>query len=254
MARALRDNPDEQHALIWRTDQRNQKLAIFIHGFRGGYLSTWARVPDLLYQAADVSSDTSDWDFFFMGYSTENVETYLDIANLVGSQWDHAVCGNEPFPHAYGKFALFGHSLGTLGIRQFLCAAKQRPPNIAQQLCGVTLFGTPLNGSPLALFALTYSIRHALKPNNPQLRMLHGWTEDAYAASTVWPHVRIVLGQDDKVVGATQSQLIRFPGDAKTVTTTLDHAAIVKPTQWQGSFIAGEIQGALRCTSQTPNR
>jgi hypothetical protein len=142
--------------------------------------------------------------------------------------------------------SLFGHSLGTLGIRQFLCATSVHETHISKVLHRVTLFGTPLNGSPLAgLGALFYPVADALKPLSPQLRMLREWTKSAYRIDA-WPSVRIVLGQGDWVVGYQFQDLIEWPGDERPDMTVVDHSELVKPTAWENCSVVDFIREGLR--------
>lgn len=127
-----------------------RSLAIFIHGFLGDHLTTWGRLPEMLREHALSEPLLAKWDFLFLGYSTRQIASYLDIARLIATQWEKAATGKVPFTGEYKQFALLGHSLGTLGIRQLLCAGVMQPPQMLRALHSVTLFGTPLNGSPLA--------------------------------------------------------------------------------------------------------
>ena len=236
----------EQWALIRRADgAANTGLAIFIHGFRGNYLSTWGSIPDLLNNRADFDPDLAPWDFLFLGYATRDVNCYLDIAALIDGAWRRAADGEPPHRAKYTRLALFGHSLGTLGIRQALCAASSDKP-LVDALHSVTLFGTPLNGSPLAIFgSMLYAIGDALKPTNPQLRMLKVWTECSLA-NRPWPKVRIVLGQGDWVVGQQLHELIVWPGDLQADVTTLDHTDLVKPDAWANCSVMDYLRSGLR--------
>jgi hypothetical protein len=220
-----------------------RSLAIFVHGFRGEYLDTWGRLPELLQEHAPRDPVLMGWDYLFLGYKTKNISTYLDIAEIIATQWDKAAKGKPPFEGAYTRLALLGHSLGTLGIRQLLCAGVPPPPPL-NVLHSVTLFGTPLNGSPLAKWAWG-EIAKALEPGNPQLRMLRKWNESAHPGP---PHgVRLVFGTDDHVVGSKYADLIDFAGDAKPIALlNFDHGSLVKPTSWIGSSIYDEIVGALQ--------
>jgi hypothetical protein len=147
------------------------------------------------------------------------------------------------------KVDILGHSLGTLGIRQLLCAAVMQPPQMLEALHSVTLFGTPLNGSTLALFGgalIGGEIAEALKPGNAQLRMLRVWSESVHPLLQ-WCKVRLVLGTDDQVVGNEYADLIDFAGDAKPAALlNFDHGDLVKPRQWAESAIRDELVGALR--------
>src|ERR1700743_605786 len=109
----------ERWALIRRAESpHNSQLAVFVHGFRGNYLGTWGKIPELLANLADSDADLACWDYMFLGYSTRDVTTYLDIAALISTNWRRASLGEAPHRDRYRKLALFGHSLGTLGIRQ----------------------------------------------------------------------------------------------------------------------------------------
>jgi pimeloyl-ACP methyl ester carboxylesterase len=237
----------ERWALIRRAQQPpNTSLAIFVHGFRGNYLGTWGSIPELLQKQADDDADLAAWDFLFVGYSTQDISTYLDIAALICTAWRHAEAGDAPHRGSYTRLALFGHSLGTLGIRQALCATATHGGSLLQALHSATLFGTPLNGSPLArVGSVFYNIGEALKPENPQLRMLKVWSEGSFSLHP-WPKVRVVLGQGDWVVGQQFSELVTWPGDRVPDQTVLDHSDLVKPDAWENCSVMDYLRSGLR--------
>jgi hypothetical protein len=225
-----------------------RSLAIFVHGFLGDYLTTWGRLPELLVDNVQNEAALARWDFLFLGYPTRKVGAYLDIAHLIGTQWGNAAAGRPPFGASYTRLALLAHSLGTLGVRQLLCAVSIQPPNMLQALKSITLFGTPLNGSPLASIGKLFGgeIAEALKPANSQLRMLKRWNE-SMQPRLHWPAVRVILGTDDQVVGYKYSDLINFAGDAEpSQLLASNHRDLVKPQSWNGSRIRDEIVGALQ--------
>jgi hypothetical protein len=242
--RDLLNRSNERWALL-TASQDNTSLAIFVHGFRGSYLTTWGLLPGMLRTNADADPIFASWDYLFIGYDTRKVDTYLDISRLLLSHWRLASIGNTPFPRAYARIALFGHSLGTLGIRQMLCAWSEHDANMLDAIHSVTLFGTPLNGSPLAMLAFGYPIRQALKPRNAQLRMLKTWVKSAHLVRP-WPRVFVVLGQDDRVVGDDYVELVEWTGDAPVDVTTLDHGDLVKPLKWTGSAAITFLARGLR--------
>src|SRR5260221_9372558 len=116
--RQFADNPLERWAYIYRDEKPNANLAIFVHGFYGGYLSTWGRLPDLLYREGDAIEGLRDFDYLFIGYKTRSVSDYKDLSLLVRTYRDLADRGRPPFRRRYRFYALFGHSLGTLAVRQ----------------------------------------------------------------------------------------------------------------------------------------
>jgi hypothetical protein len=246
----LLDRQDEYWALLRKPDAAaGRSLAVFVHGFLGDHLTTWGRLPRMLADHAQSDPVLAAWDFLFMGYATRKVSSYLDIARLIATQWEKAASGKPPFGRAYARLALFGHSLGTLGIRQLLCASVLQPREMLKALHSVTLFGTPLNGSVLALVGGRLAggvIAEALKPGNAQLRMLRAWSESVHPIFQ-WRSVRVVLGTDDEVVGSKYADLIDFAGDARPAgLVNFDHGELVKPRRWSGSAIRDEIVGALQ--------
>lgn len=245
----LVDRQDDDLTLLRKPDAGGgRSLAIFVHGFLGNHLTTWGQLPDLLQEHAAGDPVLDTWDYLFLGYSTRNVRSYVDIARVIATQWEKAATGKPPFAGAYTKFALLGHSLGTLGIRQLLCAAVLQPPQMLNGLHSVTLFGTPLNGSPWAAAGKWVGgrIADALEPGNPQLRMLRLWNETVYPLLK-WKGVRVILGLDDQVVGNKYADLIEFAGDARpSFLLKFDHGDLVKPSSWATSTIRDEIVGALQ--------
>jgi hypothetical protein len=237
----------EQWALIRKPSAPpNTKLGIFVHGFRGNYLATWGKIPELLAEHADDDPILTEWDYLFVGYATRDVSTYLDIAALICTNWRRASKGDAPHVHPYTRLALFGHSLGTLGIRQALCATSTHSDGMIDAVHSVTLFGTPLNGSPLAgMGSWFYSVADALKPENPQLRMLKVWSEGSYAQRP-WPNVRVVLGQGDWVVGQQFNELVSWPGDAAADQTVLNHSDLVKSDAWTSCCVVDYLRSALK--------
>jgi len=109
----------------------------------------------------------------------------------------------------------------------------------------ITLFGSPLNGSSLASW-FGWSggpIGDALKPKNPQLRMLKSWSASAYLRQQ-WPPIRLILGLDDQVVGHEYDELIQWDGDEKpSIITNFDHSTMVKPKTWQSAVVDYVGQG-----------
>ena len=204
------DRQDERWALLRQPPRQGRRsLAIFVHGFLGDYLTTWGHLPEMLRENAEEDDVLKSWDFLFLGYPTRQVNSYLDIARCIKTQWDKARLGSPPYGAVYDRLALFGHSLGTLGIRQLLCAGEMQPPGMLKALHNIILFGTPLNGSNLACYGASViggPIAESLKPANPQLRMLISWNKTIQSRYK-WPKVKIILGSDDQIVGNKYADL-----------------------------------------------
>lgn len=196
----------------------------------------------MLYKNADTQQPFCDWDYVFLGYSTWDIDSYLDIADLLSTQMSRALKGGRPYGQPYHEISLLGHSLGTLGIRQFLCAWSFSDPALVQAVKSVTLFGSPGEGSLLAHFAAPiFAAGRALKPKNPQLRMLKQWTCGAHSVKS-WPQPRLVIGKEDWVVG---KEACEFAGDGKVEFENLGHFALVKPNSWGNSIVLDLISTAL---------
>lgn len=230
--------PENHFALIQNSKNINSKLVIFIHGFWGGFLKTWGKIPTLL-KKSDKSKNADpilqEWDYLFLGYKTGNVETYIDISKILETNINLSINGNEPFKKSYKRFTLVGHSLGTLGIRQLLCDYSVQPKNFFKMLHNIILLGTPINGSTLAYLAFWQKIADSLKPNNPQLRMLNNWTKSTHSFIQ-WPVTKVVLGNEDKVVGDSYGDIINWVGDGKIQNTGLNHKNMVQASGYNSTF------------------
>ncbi len=262
MTRAFFDRQKERWAYIRRTDVANTKLVIFIHGFRGSYLSTWGELANFLYQHADTDNALAEWDHLFLGYETYSIGSYLEISDILASQWRKASTRAPPFDqNSYSKLALFGHSLGTLAIRQLLCAISEQPEGMIQALKATVLFGSPLNGSSLAgiaglakiwdaatgkaaaLLPGSYRIARALEPGNPEMKMLQVWNKTVRTHSGIpFSAIKVILGTDDHVVGT--GGLAEWLGDEVSMTA-MDHSQLCKVAN-AGASTQGTVLDMLR--------
>ena len=262
MARSFSDRQTELWAFIKRADRKNSKLAIFIHGWRGGYLSTWGDLAQYLEIHADTHDVFREWDYLFLGYETYSVSSLLDIAELVAERWSKASRGEPPFEQQYEKLALVGHSLGTLGIRQLLCALSIQPNGLLTAIKKVLLLGSPMNGSPLAgyadigpLFDLfrgkvgalhpdSYQINDALRPDGQILKMLHTWNSTVRKNNYPNIPIKVVLGTNDRVVGP--KGMTQWDGDTEVRTTPHSHSTLCKvPGGQTEALIIDELKGVL---------
>lgn len=262
MTRELLDRQEALWAHVRRTDVANSRLVIFIHGFRGTYLSTWGRLADYLKQHADDHPVLAEWDYLFLGYETYSIRNFLEIGTIVGTQWKLASNRSPPFDrNNYSQLALFGHSLGTLGLRQLLYAMSEQPDGMLAALKATVLFGSPLNGSALAgLAALapiidvakgkfgallpdSYAIARALEPNSGELKMLHTWnaTMRQVAKDKLGP-CKVILGTDDLVVGT--GGLTKWDGDDED-KTAMSHSSMIK-TVYEGANTQNTVLDMLK--------
>jgi pimeloyl-ACP methyl ester carboxylesterase len=255
------DRPDEQWQYL-PGQKINTKLAIFLHGFRGDYITTWGELNKLLATYADDDELLRDWDFLFLGYRTKAMNTYLDISKILRSKFNAALKGESPFNHPYERFALFGHSLGTLGIRQFLCQSDGYGDKAWRKRIGGACLICPVEtGSSLGRIAKwVYPIGEALRPGNAQLLMLQQWVRTILTDHDPVP-VRIVMASGDAVVGSDGG----WPGDPPIETIIsyaadrwqtqigidlqrfMDHIRAARPgSSWRSSTLVGAIYDTLK--------
>ena len=242
--RDIQNRLKEKWAYIPASHGKNRRLAVFVHGYGGNYLDTWGNLPQLLTEYADTKEPFASWDYLFCGYPTLDVRTYLDISVLIATQLTQALSGIDPYVASYENFALVGHSLGTLGIRQFLCDWKSQPAGILGRLKSVTLFASPIAGSFLAHFGIG-AIANSLRPSSPQLQMLKRWTSCAHSREP-WPEVKTVVGVGDRVVGQTDSFFVDWTNDnQRPHYIPVGHIEMVKVEEWKNSACLDVLKGQL---------
>ncbi|MBZ9648178.1 hypothetical protein K9B33_11515 [Sphingobium sp. 3R8] len=258
--RILIDRQEQQCALVMRTDQTNKKLAVFVHGFGGTHLTTWGDLASCLEQIADDEAPFGDWDYLFFGYDTPSAPSLMSITRRLETWIQDAAEGDGIFPHAYERFALFGHSLGTLAIRQLLCSTIGHPIRFNESLQAVVLFASPVDGSWLAKWASwsgfldmiskphlllsgANKVAAALEPGGPLIDMLRTWyaTIRSYVN---YPQVLIVQGSDDAVLGYGTGE--KWEDDRRKEVSG-GHIAMtkVKTTDWHQSVMRDRIKAAL---------
>jgi pimeloyl-ACP methyl ester carboxylesterase len=240
--RILHNHSEERWALLKRAQPENDRLTIFVHGYDGTYLGTWGNLPQLLHDNADEDSVLRKWDFLFMGYNHRTLSTFIDIADRIRDEWERAENGYPSIGRKYKRFALVGHSLGTLGIRQLICASSLQPRDMFSKLHSVTLFGTPMTGSVLAWFS-PWAIGRSLRPFSPGMTMLHEWVRSAHEHTMAfhrdkWPRIKLVHGQADRIVQTHARHMINWPGDdRREANTASGHIDMTKPQQWDSRLV-----------------
>jgi hypothetical protein len=238
----LHNRRDENWALLKRPEAKNEQLVLFVHGYGGTYLGTWGKLPKLLQSNANGDPVLKNWDYLFIGYDTQSLFTFFQIAQRIAQEWEWAENDHRSIGRKYKRFALVGHSLGTLGIRQLLCAYSIQPDQMFSKLHSVTLFGTPTSGSILAWFS-PWSIGDSLRPYSPAISMLHQWVQAAHEHNNSfshqsWPPVKLIHGQADRVVRTAARDMIKWAGDAdKKVLSAYGHVDMTKPKQWESTAI-----------------
>jgi pimeloyl-ACP methyl ester carboxylesterase len=236
--RTLEPRPGSQYDLLFRTDAANSKLAVFVHGFGQPY-NAWGRFPELLKTLADDDPVFKDWDFLFIGYESRRIVTYLDIAAVLRSRIEAAWKGLLPNKSPYERFTLVGYSLGTLGIRQLLCANLCHPfPKFLRSINTCCFLGSPLAGAKKALLAFA-PISLGLIAFNGQLQMLRAWTQEAVSfAGGMWPKIRLLAGiSDGFVADAAHSAFLKFDGDFEVSSVSGGHLGMTEIQAWKDELV-----------------
>jgi len=206
MSYSQKPDPEHHRHLIYRTDQKNESLAIFVHGIGQAHLNGWRPLPTHLSGNAINDVTLSNWDFLFFGYDSLNNDDFLSISSLLGIQFRDAIEGRGLFaPGGYRQIALFGFSLGTLVIRQFLASCEISGGTLTA-IKSVTFFNSPIDGSRLSGLApfaplkrMSAALVHSMRRNSPQLIYLRAWSICALAHHA-WPTIRSYYGVFDPVV------------------------------------------------------
>lgn len=158
-----------QTKAVWAQDP-SQGALVFVHGFNGSAVRTWADFPVQLRKNAEYAH----WDAVFFGYdgrNTEAVSSAAELRNLLNlmenpkdfyGQSDAAPHAHRQHPAAYKRILLVTHSLGAIVARRAMLdgyqqalpakwASKVQVFNFAPALRGAKIialladaFGSPL--------------------------------------------------------------------------------------------------------------
>jgi tetratricopeptide (TPR) repeat protein len=117
----------------------NTSIAIFVHGFRGEYVATWGKLPELLQKDPDLDS----YDFLFWGYPSK----LFSAGEKIGTMGQHLKIEIDLLPKTYNRIILIGYSMGGLVIRSYIVQALlDGKGNDLKSIVDVVLFGTPNEG------------------------------------------------------------------------------------------------------------
>jgi pimeloyl-ACP methyl ester carboxylesterase len=174
--RVLIDPPDTLYAIVSSATPLT-RLAIFLHGLDGEYISSWGRLPYILRDNADSEPSLALWDFCFIGYQTYQLRSTVDVASYLNSWVDRAVGGLHPFGRSYDTIALVGHSLGGLAIRYYLRSAACATGGSIRSVSRAILIGEASHGSMWGDFAKFLVYPLITKPVISELTTGNGFAE-----------------------------------------------------------------------------
>lgn len=128
-------------ALVANRNAGSRAAVVFVHGFHGGAVATWASF------VAQLLGDRrlNDWDIYSAGYATN---LSIDLPIWI-SDPDIRLCAAglaTKLKHApldrYGAVALVAHSMGGLVVQRAILDSEE----LKQRLTHVVLYGTPSAG------------------------------------------------------------------------------------------------------------
>lgn len=225
----------------WTPDRsRDARLAaVFVHGWEGDHVTTWAKKPLLGARKAGLldylgADEALHWKLYTVRHDAGafNPTRMSEIAGLLRAFLEAYV-----YKHAEGV-ALIAHSLGGLACRQLIVEEIERFSRRELKIFGLLMFGTPNDGASMARAAnligsaagndmLTYS--------EPLKRLNANWLERiANGGSPVIDFdnrasilCRNVVGLSDGVVTSASASHMALLGD--TIPTSKDHGSLTKP-------------------------
>jgi hypothetical protein len=151
-----RDKQGQWQAFLSQ-DVETRTAVVFVHGFHGHFLNTWANFHSVI---DEENSERELWqrtDLFFWGYESVNEHisaSASELKHFLGSIYpcpladyfnedltsmDLREAGTEaqrafvrPGPYHYERLKLVGHSEGAVIIRRLLADVTQEQPNVSE--------------------------------------------------------------------------------------------------------------------------
>lgn len=254
-------NRYEVHTEIWKQQSQaywskvpNGTLVLFVHGWTGRALDTWADFPGLW------SKNNSGCDLFFYGYSSVRPHIKSNAATLMGFLEDFmaqpARFINEMLHHIPSlkrdqfqvtNLIIVAHSLGAVIVRDALLRVKENlttgrtPTNTWIDRTKLVLFAPAHCGSRLADRWLAMFLRrglahwalHSISDLRPGCQYLHSLQQRTVAecnqgATDPFKASRIVFPSIEDVV-----EIGTFPCDPQEEVPFegVTHSTVCKPTQ-----------------------
>jgi alpha-beta hydrolase superfamily lysophospholipase len=247
------------------TERKNQRAALFVHGFTGKSHTAWEAAGNAckdtkktFFRLIAYDPDLADYDVFTFSYRT----TFLrgspieNLAKQLRAQIDVLLSESRRVGRDYHLVAI-AHSMGGLVCMQYIidCLQDHEPP----PLLGVILYGTPTTGTEVVKIAkLMFSVMGLSTPilgwglsllsktqrqiedlgtasdflkrlhDQWSLRVVNGGHTSVDKSGRMWLPVRVVTGEDDWVVSEASGKGVYGAIDWHTLP--YQHVALVKPS------------------------
>lgn len=209
-------------ALVANRNVGGRAAVLFVHGFHGNAVATWASfVPQLL-----TDHRLDDWDIYSAGYPT-NLSIDLPIWT---SDPDIRLCAAglaTKLKHApldrYEAIALVAHSMGGLVVQRAILDSEE----LRQRLTHVVLYGTPSAGvSKAALGARLKPQARDMREGSEFIARLRAEWQERIGERPPFSFT-VVAGETDAFVPASSS-IAPFPLTQQAVVPG-NHLEIVRP-------------------------
>ena len=200
-----RPDPDpiakkEKELFINNPKNKDENIVIFLHGFRGNYISTWGDLATLL----EKDKNTKECDFLFLGYPSgffKNLKIE-SIANFLETRI-------KVLNKSYKNIILIGHSMGGLVIRSYILETLLKGKgNNLEKIKQIILLGTPNCGLENSLWLKLFPDDHPvnqMKIFSDYLSRLNNYWEHNVKTDRISAHQRkiktiAVFGMEDSIV------------------------------------------------------
>ena len=204
---------------------RNQDaVVVFVHGFTGDGLRTWAKLADRIAGDPRLSS----WDFYTVTYGTSWLP---DVCKLWSADADLPIMAKRLGTHLglgalarYRALVLIAHSMGGLIVQKALVDF----PVVADRTDAVILFGTPSNGLVKALPLKFWKRQLAdMARSGPFITGLRADWSARFSAQARFSFLA-VAGEKDQFV-PPESSLMLFAKEQQAVVSG-NHVSMLSPS------------------------
>jgi pimeloyl-ACP methyl ester carboxylesterase len=221
--------------------EANRAAIVFVHGFTGNGLSTWANLSDRIAKHPSLTS----WDCWTLTYGSTSWLPDIsgiwtadaDLSTLAAHLRTHVILG---VLSPYRTLVLIAHSMGGLVVQKALVD----DPAFAGRTSAVILFGTPSAGLVKARTIRFWKRQLAdMGKSSPFVTKLRADWQERFGANAPFTFLA-VAGERDQFV-PPESSIKPFPDDQQAVVAG-DHVSMLSPRKDDPevpALVSGRIAG-----------